>query len=139
MGVEGVVGDDADEEVVGDEEDDAEVAAEEVVEGLEAAEAGGVSELVFNSTPTSLVTLAFPGSSLDSRTTRRVAGWNSNECCSSLFTMLKCTLGAIAMPGNEFFTLREFTDVALLRGRVSIAVRADGTVTSIAKPVVTRA
>ena len=46
---------------------------------------------------------------------------------------------AIAIPCNEFFTLREFTDVALLRGRVSIAVRADGTVTSIAKPVVTRA
>ena len=42
MGVEGVVGDDADEEVVGDEEDDAEVAAEEVVEGLEAAEAGNI-------------------------------------------------------------------------------------------------
>ena len=51
VGVEGVVGDDADDEVVGDEEDEAEVAAEEVVEGLEAVEAGGVSELVLAPLP----------------------------------------------------------------------------------------
>ena len=63
--VEGVVGDDADEEVVGDEEDDAEVAAEEVVEGLEAAEAGGVSELVLAPPPPLLhVPLPFLGPAL---------------------------------------------------------------------------
>ena len=63
MGVEGVVGDDADEELVGDEEDDAEVAAEEVVEGLEAAEAGGVSELVLAPLPP-LLPLPFLGPAL---------------------------------------------------------------------------
>ena len=63
VGVEGVVGDDADEEVVGDEEDDAEVAAEEVVEGLEAAEAGGVSELVLAPLPP-LLPLPFLGPAL---------------------------------------------------------------------------
>ena len=63
VGVEGVVGDDADEEVVGDEEDDAEVAAEEVVEGLEAAEAGGVSELVLAPLPP-LLSLPFLGPAL---------------------------------------------------------------------------
>ena len=63
MGVEEVVDDDADEEVVGDEEDDAEVAAEEVVEGLEAAEAGGVSELVLAPLPP-LLPLPFLGPAL---------------------------------------------------------------------------
>ena len=63
MGVEGVVGDDADEELVGDEEDDAEVAAEEVVEGLEAAEAGGVFELVLAPLPP-LLPLPFLGPAL---------------------------------------------------------------------------
>ena len=63
VGVEGVVGDDADEEVVGEEEDDAEVAAEEVVEGLEAAEAGGVSELVLAPLPP-LLPLPFLGPAL---------------------------------------------------------------------------
>lgn len=63
VGVEGVVGDDADEEVVGDEEDDCEVAAEEVVEGLEAAEAGGVSELALAPLPP-LLPLPFLGPAL---------------------------------------------------------------------------
>ena len=137
MGVEEVVDDDADEEVVGDDADEELVATEEVVEGLEAAESEGVVELVLAPLPPLLRTLAFLGSSLAIRTTRLVAGWNSNESCSRLFAMLKATVLSVAITCDEFFTLRKFTGVALLRGRVSIAVGADGTGTSIAKPVVT--
>ncbi len=92
-------------------------------------------------TPSTLVAIAFFGFCLASRAIMLSVGWDSSECCSSLFTMFESTGVSVTgtCTGQELFTLREFADVTLLRRRVSITIWANWTGTGISQPVPTDA
>ncbi len=134
-GVDGVVGDDTDEEVVCDEVDGDEVPEEEVVEALDAGEAEGDDEGFAPLPP--LLLLPFFGSALASHAIRLSLRWDGNECGACLFTMFEITGVSVTGTGQEPFTQREFADVTLLRRRVSITIWADWTRTGIPQPVPT--
>ena len=97
VGVEGVVGDDADEEVVGDEEDD----AEEVVEGLEAAEAGGVAELGLAPLPP-LLPLPFLGPALTAVPPGALRGGRATNAVAACSPCLNAHCVRVQIPAMNF-------------------------------------
>ena len=105
VGVEEVVGDDADEEVVAAEEDDGGVdggvATEEGVEGLEAAEAGGVVELVLAPLPP-LLPLPFLGPALPSVSPGLLRVGIATRAVAACSPCLKPHWGRLQLPAMNF-------------------------------------